>query len=957
MDLDRDINNDFLDFDDDDFTEAALQRITEMIASRNEARERESEVAEPLNVKDCKLFISVASLEGIPSTATCLGLIKPTFWCELEIVKVKSNFNLFLNYPEMDCSTNPDPTYVVCTDSSKPAVWDLAEYFGETLVTFKIYRGKLRKSKVVGSRAIRLSELLQKQNEQRSHTQTLSEPVSWSIAHSVLVGTSLFTHKKKAIPATATSTSWLKTAKDASTTLTSTSAGGHVEHRKPLTLSDITRGKSSVNYSPVSTSNGDCERKGATVRVNFSFRLVQLQHCLVANIAARCEQLCPYGGVGGSPGCSPSGTIHVSELHQLAASAPPSIVVDVMRGLSRKHALPQALEVLTSTALSPNNNNITCPPPKPAAAAPVFPRRTGGAQHLLGARGAATTPAGPLADAPNVGWSAFDLALLNRQDATVLEMLQRCGSLCFSNIAAGRGSPLHMAVLGGSVECIEFVGRYIKKFGTRQVSGPGARLWNSSLSAKLEWRDSNDDTALSLACRLPPSAALQSAIVYLLILGADCAAVSAKSNYTPLMHACQSGAARAVRTLLSITKSHQDVMDAILNVGDVNSILNNTTSLDVEPAVREQIQLAIANSAASARSSALAVHLQSNPRSRNILRGQDVGDGGHFNPLSVYMCEPCRRDAVLGRQAAHIAADNGHTEIVCALLEIGVSCAVIDLYGDNLLHIASRRGNTALINKLIESEYKEWEAFHSLVKKGKTLETLLVRPKSLLLKNCAGDSPLDLALENRHFAAFADMLAGAVRIYGSMQLGLLRDYAALLERSFLGTSPETEVTVRTSPIAAAARPLSAEQHMQKCKKLVAALIDGEGLDSRVIAQRSGNVEAITTREVRGEVQVVAGDKEEEKEEKEEKEEEEDGPEDGSGAGTGSGRIIDDEADSIEYLFALTSLGMKYITDNASSASTAPMASSPYNGTSTGAAVGGAAVGGGSGRAPAVEVEV
>lgn len=889
--MDRDIglipiHNDFLDFDDDDFTEDALRRITQMIDARNETRERESTViVEQAILKECKLFMSVVSLEGIPPVADCLGLFKPSFWCEIEIMKIKGSFHMTPKYPSLQTTTSVEPVYVYGGDHSKPSVWDLAEYFGETMIRIKIFKRKLVNSKLIGTRDVRLSELLQRQNEQKFLGQSANISESWSVSHSVLVTTTLPAQRKRRSIAEATSSSWLETAKNASTTLTSTTGNGLVEHRKPAPMTGRPNNRSHHSgqrqshsvYAPVPTtsSNAEHERKGSVVTVNLSFRIVQLQQCLVTNVAAKCEQLGPHVSADNTI-CQLTGATHISELHLLAATAPATVVVDVMRGLSRKNALPQALALLTSSpALAVGTASRQAPL--------TAQRRNGGAG--LGARRPSASTA-PQADAPASGWSAFDIALLNRQDATVLEMLQRCGSLCFSNIATGRSSPLHMAVLGGSVQCVELVGRYIRKFGTRKVSGPGARLWNSSLSAKLEWRDGNDDTALALACRLPPSAASHSIVVYLLILGADCAALNAKNKCTPLMYACRSGCTRAVSTLLSITKSNQDVMDAILNVGDVNSILNNTASLDVEPAVREQIQSAIATSATAARSSALAQHLQSNARSRNILRGQNVSEGGHFNPLSVYMCEPCRRDSTLGRQAAHIAADNGHTEIVASLLEIGMSCADTDLYGDNLMHMAARRGNGALITKLIESETKEWEAFQGLQKKGKTLETLHHRAKSILLKNCAGDSPLDLAMENRHFTAFEELLTAAARLYGVMDPAVLEKFAVQLEQVVLPPSPTSRSSKSNSSASSEVRLSSAERHLQKCKKAVAVLLEAVGAASKLMETSAA---------------APVGDQEQD---------------------LHPHLLVDNEADSIEYLFALSSLGMKFITDNASS-STSP----------------------------------
>jgi ankyrin repeat protein len=702
----------------------------------------------------------------------------------------------------------------------------LAEYYGETRIQLRLKTRKMFRDVTVGTRTIRLSELLAKQQE--NNVQELKQG-TWCMRHQIKVHTTI-KNNKKVTRSPATPSLWLRTAKSAHNSLaaaSSTATGLNITAEKQKLSGngpfEPSQTRSGTHHYVSVPAESNTTRKGTDVTVHVEFRLVQLQSCLQTSLLTARDPTIEIASSGGnsprrgrragadSPPVTPTsrtapssaqpatvsqqlastGTAastastvkeyaQMSELQFLAVTAPSGMVVEVMRALARQDALPAAMELrhvitadpavasIAESSAGAASNAVTGVGAVSGVNAGTRPRRSLGT--------AAGSSGGPAPADNTSGLTAFELALLHRQETTVLEMLQRCGGLCFNNITVGRGSPLHAAVRGGSAVCVEYVGRYLRKYGARRVTGPGARLWMSSLQAKLEWRDAQDDTALAVACRSAPADSAHAIAIYLLILGADAAAVNTLTNYTPLMYACQHGPAELVSTLLSIQKSPQDILDGILNVGDVNSILNNATMLDVEPAVREELQSAIATAAQTARSSALANHLYSNSRSSNILRGRNPAEGGYFNPLSTYTCDPTRRESSLGRNALHLAVQRGDGAIVQLLLNIGMSCAEVDYRGDNSLHIAARRGDKGIISLLADAERTEWTAHKELIKQGKSLEVMRHRAQALLKRNCVGDTPVDVALEGKHFAAAGELLRGAIKAYGTVPLALAQSY-------------------------------------------------------------------------------------------------------------------------------------------------------------------------------------
>ena len=841
------------------------------------------------NLKECKLFMSVTSVDGIPTDNSCLANCGSVFICEIEISKSKST--CVLNPQRSDKIAEPVDTtnYVPCRGKTRtPRCWNLAEYYGQTTITITLKAKKLFRKKVVGKRVIKLSELLGKQQE---HTIKELLPGAWSVSHQIVIPTRLSLAEKLKKISKRSGSTWLETAKSASNSLSQATAAAP----SPLSLSaekeraalesgaNNLRGQS-YEAIPAEVQDNRFLPKCAYVTVHIEYRLIQLQNCLCLGLSATAplvptmplctRQVIADDNISADPSAVSvtEEVISLSELHLLAATAPSGVVVEVMRALARKDSLPSALEICTTGC---KLDHATCIPTHPPRSLELSSRRGEGSTSRVPA-------------VPNSSFSAFDLALLYRQENTVLEMLQRCGSLCFANITMGKASPLHFAVRGGSTPCVEYLGRYLKKYGARKVTGPGARLWNSSLSAKLEWRDEQDDTVLGLACRCAGSASAYAIAIYLLILGSDSGAVNNQSKYTPLMYACHSGAGQLISALLSIVKSTQDITDGILNVGDVTSILNNTAVLDVEPAVRAEIQVAIASAAQAARSGALAVHLYANQRSSNILRGRNPAEGGYFNPLAMYLCDPARRDDLLGRHALHIATQYGSGEMVGMLLEIGMSCADVDFMGDNAFHIAARRGDRAVVLRLIEYEQQQWTVHKDLVKQGKSLEVMLHRAQALLGRNVVGDTPVDVAMEARHFSAAHEFLKAAVQTYGSIPPRLAAAYYRQLEicvaiahspgtlsPGFPHPSPRCNSgsSTPTSP-RQGERLNSTERHIGACFKL----LTGSMGDSSLPCSSGVRIGVL----------------------------EEEQP--------------DDAADSVEYMLALSQLGLKHITETAGACS-------------------------------------
>eukprot|EP00598_Pedospumella_elongata_P011415 CAMPEP_0184993866 /NCGR_PEP_ID=MMETSP1098-20130426/47159_1 /TAXON_ID=89044 /ORGANISM="Spumella elongata, Strain CCAP 955/1" /LENGTH=987 /DNA_ID=CAMNT_0027519809 /DNA_START=13 /DNA_END=2976 /DNA_ORIENTATION=+ len=931
MDLDTDLQ--FLHFDDENLTEAELRRITQLIDSRQENTDTQSVARNDTPIlRECKLFFHVKSVEDVPSKVSCMGMCTSKYQCEVEVVGNRKVYTLQTKPSDIgdhyNTLTNVNSSPFDCDGKRGHPSWDLAEYYGETKITIKLMKRKFLKSVVVGKKTMFLSELFEAQTRATKRQSIAKNEIpTWSVDYAIPLTTTL--KAKRRYPQHATN-SWLSTAKNASSSLSSPVAYNNLEEGKPMMLVEEpaipSRGQA---YVPVSNQlAATTERTGAQVLIRIDFRLVQLRNCqhlcftpLYPSLAALCSTVPTsraFNSIGATPVSgkieSTPALIRCSELHLLAMCAPPGVVIDVMRGLSRREALAGALALRTT---SDDDSALSVAQP---AQSSISTSLQGNLRSVGGGQLRSLPRDNPARLNDTAGWTPLECALLHQQEDTVLEILQRCGGLCFTDLTAGQATPLHAAVRGGSALCVEYICRYLKRYGAKSVTGPSARLWNSSMNARLDWKDQDGDTALALACRLPRNSRAHSMVLYLLMLGADPGALNDLNGYTPLMYACQAGAVKIVTDLLSPTKSEQDVMDAILNVGDVNSILNNSINLDVEPAVRDQIQAAIADAAHSARSSALATHLQSNPRSRNILRGQNPLDGGYFNPLSLFLCEPCRRDKAMGRHAMHIAAEQGNMEIVQALLQIGMSHTDIDFFSDNSVHIAARRGHAAVVGILVNAEQRAWAAHQQQIRQGKSLETMQHRVQPLLVMNCYGDSPVEAALDAGHFHVAEQIITGAVEIYSgdAVEDSVWRRLLRALDEALVKLSIAAEESRSSAPPSplhlrsvsntnVQANKNGSESGSRKSGKHSPAKGSKEDGEKCIAQCRALLLKRLTQKDSANKGHVDLSEKEIET----------------FTVNTRRHQVldsayIDDVADEEEYLMALSSLGMKYITDNLSS---------------------------------------
>ena len=426
------------------------------------------------------------------------------------------------------------------------------------------------------------------------------------------------------------------------------------------------------------------------------------------------------------------------------------------------------------------------------------------------------------------GYTPFELALYLGREHVVLDMLQRSGNLCFPGIANNTACPLHAAVRGGSLACVKLVCRFLSRHGSSvagSVSSMPTRasnlrshqnaFWTASFDDKLNWKDAAGFSPLALACSLRDC---DVAVVEALIgMGADPAAVCPYTGYNPLMHACAAANVAAVEVLLSLQKTEQEINAGLLAVGGSNArgsassrAVGNTptragrahrpatpttaataaAAAGAEPAAigaNNELDLgifaSIAGGGAGTSTDALATHLRSSARSRNILRGRDPSTGGHFNKLSLYLCEPFQRDTEDGTQAAHIAAETGCVAAVSMLIAAGISLVAVDNTGNNVFHYAARSGNLTVIRLLAEAEQQQYAAYRRLVEDGQSLHSMQFRSKAMVAHNEHGETPAAVAAERAHWDVVELIISRGETLYGQSNLEplLRRHFQQLLE--------------------------------------------------------------------------------------------------------------------------------------------------------------------------------
>lgn len=329
----------------------------------------------------------------------------------------------------------------------------------------------------------------------------------------------------------------------------------------------------------------------------------------------------------------------------------------------------------------------------------------------------------------------LDLSLWSGNHAAVYSLLSRAGNFCFPrNIVSGKKNSLHFAVLGGSAKCVEYLCRFLRKY-SRESMGVQLHSWCPIFESFLESFDENGCTPLALACSMLGRSRIAE---QLLVYGANVGVVNELDGNTPLMYACISGQIDVVERLLSIVKS------------------------------RSEIDEALRLSSSHGSSGVLQTHLRLDQRSRNILRGFDHSKGGFFNKLNLYSCCPIARNKE-GKQAIHIAAIIGRTDIVQSLLKIDVPVSEEDSEGNNLFHISAGKNDMNMVLALIEYEKRSWVTYQRLIQ-NKSHELMIYRKKSLVCLNLKGESPISICERLGHLELAKVLVDSAISVYGSYGL-------------------------------------------------------------------------------------------------------------------------------------------------------------------------------------------
>jgi cytohesin len=121
-----------------------------------------------------------------------------------------------------------------------------------------------------------------------------------------------------------------------------------------------------------------------------------------------------------------------------------------------------------------------------------------------------------------------------------------------------------------------------------------------------------------------------------------------------------------------------------------------------------------------------------------------------------------------GNTALHVAAENGHIQVVEMLLTAGVDVAAADRWGRTALFRSVDRGHENMVRMLVEAhanveaaDFKGDTPLHRAASKGyvQIVEILLVAHADVHAKDSAGFTPRNFAV-NRH-GKVAEMLLAA----------------------------------------------------------------------------------------------------------------------------------------------------------------------------------------------------
>jgi ankyrin repeat protein len=604
-------------------------------------------------------------------------------------------------------SKGKDPPSSSSTSSSSTtalhSLWEFPDYYGSQVIeitVFQHFRFSFQSKKVIAKKSVLAKDLYDKQRSQEKERRYLCKENSydWLIHHVVEFDV------PASIPSSAGSSgsgfsSSSSTAhgvhrassSSSSSGLSSTSSamnvnwllnGGKPKFSQPKHSSYSSRpstdlpaiakgGPSSGNScSSLPSDHQHHLQPTSKLKLSFCFRMIFLSKCMRTTVTT--DYLVPDS----SSLTFFNSSYLMSEFHILLAKAPSSVLVEVMKTLAWRGLLSAALSTTTSSSSSSLTSSSLWP---------------------------------------------IEVCLRSGNAGNVLELLQRTGYLAFPPLAEKRASLFHHAIVGGSSRCFEYVMKFVKKYpsggerGAATAPAGGGRgregrmnHVNMNFDNLIEWKDENGDTPFLLACsRSSPASSSASShlslIKDLLLSGANVAAVNSFNQFTGLMYAAANGVTDVVSLLLSIQdipKSEQEVLDLVRRLGGIGGSSS-----------RRVFSAGLVNYSSNFSSAASPYHhpdlaeddLPLFSSAEGVLPSSDKKSSTSLPcPLSlaVFSSLPSHHSSLTGKSALHLAAEEGHSDIVLLLLKIGMSLSDVDKESNNIYHLFLNR----LITRLEEEE-------------------------------------------------------------------------------------------------------------------------------------------------------------------------------------------------------------------------------------------------------------
>jgi ankyrin repeat protein len=206
------------------------------------------------------------------------------------------------------------------------------------------------------------------------------------------------------------------------------------------------------------------------------------------------------------------------------------------------------------------------------------------------------------------------------------------------------------------------------------------------------------EIACSRSSSSPSSSSNLSLIKELLLSGSNIGAVNGLNQFTGLMYAAANGAVDVVSLLLSIKdipKSEQEVLDLVRRLGGIGgsssrrvvsaglvNYSSNFSSAGSYPdmTVDDLLLFSTANTVGGASFPAVSSSLKKSST---------------FYPcplsLAAFSSLPSHRSSLTGKSALHLAAEEGHSQMVLLLLKIGMSLSDADKENNNVYHLYLNR--------------------------------------------------------------------------------------------------------------------------------------------------------------------------------------------------------------------------------------------------------------------------